>query len=48
EGTIEDLYEPFLIQMHYLTKTPQGRQITGKGYEHLGMVPPAGLQENLF
>ncbi len=48
EGTIEDLYEPFLIQMHYLTKTPQGRLITGKGYEHLGMVPPAGLQENLF
>src|SRR3954471_3725213 len=48
EGTIEDLYEPFLIQSSYLTKTPQGRLITGKGYAHLGIAPPSGMQEQLF
>ncbi len=51
EATIEDIYEPFLIQSAYLTKTPTGRLITGKGYEHLGMAPPKaddGSQQSLF
>ena len=50
DHTIEDIYEPFLIQSGYLTKTPQGRQISGKGYRHLGLPPPAGVgdQSSLF
>jgi holliday junction DNA helicase RuvB len=52
EATIEDIYEPFLIQSHYLTKTPSGRLLTGLGYKHLGLPLPRGLeldrQEKLF
>jgi len=40
EGTVEDIYEPFLIQGGWLIKTPSGRQITIKGYAHLGIAPP--------
>lgn len=38
--TIEDVYEPFLIQEGFLMRTPQGRQVTPRAYEHLGIVPP--------
>jgi holliday junction DNA helicase RuvB len=38
--TIEDVYEPFLIQEGFLMRTPQGRQVTPRAYEHLGLVPP--------
>ncbi len=38
--TIEDVYEPFLIQQGFLMRTPRGRQVTPRAYEHLGMVPP--------
>jgi Holliday junction DNA helicase RuvB len=49
EATIEDIYEPFLIQAGYLAKTPAGRVITGKGYDHLGLAPPdASDQQRLF
>jgi holliday junction DNA helicase RuvB len=41
EATIEDIYEPFLIQSGYLIKTPAGRVVTMKGYQHLGLTPPA-------
>lgn len=41
ESTIEDIYEPFLIQSGYLTKTPAGRVLTVLGYRHLGLTPPA-------
>jgi holliday junction DNA helicase RuvB len=40
EATIEDIYEPFLIQSGYLIKTPTGRQATVLGYRHLGLTPP--------
>jgi Holliday junction DNA helicase RuvB len=40
EATIEDIYEPFLIQSGYLVKTPSGRVLTVKGYQHLGLTPP--------
>ncbi len=40
EATIEDIYEPFLIQANYLLKTPSGRTITVAGYAHLGLTPP--------
>jgi Holliday junction DNA helicase RuvB len=40
EATIEDIYEPFLIQSGFLIKTPTGRQLTTHGYQHLGLTPP--------
>ena len=36
-GTIEEVYEPFLIQEGYLMRTPRGRQATEKAYKHLGL-----------
>jgi Holliday junction DNA helicase RuvB len=38
--TIEEVYEPFLIQEGYLQRTPRGREVTPKGYQHLKIVPP--------
>lgn len=35
-GTIEEVYEPFLIQEGYIVRTPRGREATQKAYEHLG------------
>lgn len=46
-GTIEEVYEPFLIQEGYLVRTPRGRQATEAAYRHLGKTP--NLQQgNLF
>lgn len=43
-GTIEEVYEPFLIQEGFLQRTPRGREVTAKAYEHLGKKanPKAG------
>jgi len=41
-GTIEEVYEPFLIQEGYIKRTPRGREATEKAYKHIGKVPPAG------
>lgn len=38
-GTIEEVYEPFLIQEGYLMRTPRGREATALAYKHLGKVP---------
>ena len=38
--TIEEVYEPFLIQEGYLKRTSRGREATEKAYRHLGIVPP--------
>jgi Holliday junction DNA helicase RuvB len=38
-GTIEEVYEPFLIQEGFLMRTPRGREATAKAYEHLGKKP---------
>src|SRR6476620_7555096 len=38
-GTIEEVYEPFLIQEGFLHRTPRGREVTHKAYEHLGKKP---------
>jgi Holliday junction DNA helicase RuvB len=38
-GTIEEVYEPFLIQEGYLIRTPRGRQATEQAYKHLGKIP---------
>jgi Holliday junction DNA helicase RuvB len=40
-GTIEEVYEPFLIMEGYLMRTPRGRQATERAYKHLGRVPTA-------
>jgi Holliday junction DNA helicase RuvB len=47
-GTIEDLYEPFLIQEGFLQRTPRGRVATRRAYEHLGYAPPTGSSGRLF
>ncbi len=46
-GTIEEVYEPFLIMEGYLMRTPRGRQATELAFKHLGKVKPAD-QGNLF
>jgi len=46
-GTIEEVYEPFLIMEGYLMRTPRGREVTEKAYLHLGISPQAS-QNTLF
>jgi Holliday junction DNA helicase RuvB len=40
--TIMDVYEPYLMQMGFIQRTPRGRQATRRAYEHLGVEPRAG------
>ncbi len=47
-GTLEEVYEPFLIQEGFLQRTPRGREVTPKAYEHLGRKPQKGNQPGLF
>jgi len=48
-GTLEEVYEPFLIQEGFLMRTPRGREATEKAYKHLGKVPhKGGTQHGLF
>ena len=47
-GTLEDLYEPFLIQEGFLQRTQRGRVATAKAYEHLGQPPPSDAPGRLF
>ena len=47
KGTIEEVYEPFLIQEGFLQRTPKGRVVTPKGYEYLGL-PMSGVGPDLF
>lgn len=39
-GTLEEVYEPFLIQEGFLQRTARGREVTAKAYEHLGKTRP--------
>jgi Holliday junction DNA helicase RuvB len=39
--TLEEVYEPYLIQLGFLKRTPRGRQATANAYRHLGLIPPA-------
>ena len=43
-GTIEDVYEPYLLQLGFIARTPRGRILLKDGYKHIGFVPPANLQ----
>jgi len=47
EDTIEDIYEPYLIQVGFLDRTPRGRMATRKAFEHFRISLP-GNQKNLF
>jgi Holliday junction DNA helicase RuvB len=47
-GTLEDLYEPYLIQEGFLQRTPRGRVATRRAYKHLGYSPPPGTTGTLF
>ena len=43
--TIEDVYEPYLIQLGFLDRTPRGRTITHRAYAHLGLLSTAAHAE---
>jgi Holliday junction DNA helicase RuvB len=47
-GTIEEVYEPFLIQEGFLQRTPRGREATAKAYTHLGRQVSRGSNPSLF
>lgn len=46
--TIEEVYEPYLIQQGFLKRTPSGRVATRGAYEHMGQEPTASAQKRLF
>lgn len=46
--TIEDIYEPFLIQLGFINRTPRGRTATKICYEHLGFTPKINNEQNSF
>ncbi len=46
--TLEDVYEPFLLQQGLLARTARGRVVTDRAYEHLGIPVPVRKQESLF
>jgi Holliday junction DNA helicase RuvB len=50
QGAIEEIYEPYLLQIGFLERTPRGRVATRRAYEHLGRVPSngGGPQRGLF
>jgi len=47
-GTIEEVYEPFLIKEGYIKRTPRGREATENAYKHLNRVRESGDQSSLF
>ena len=47
-GTIEEVYEPFLIQEGYIQRTARGREATPKAFRHLGKIPHQGQSPSLF
>ena len=44
-GTIEEIFEPYLVQQGFLERTTQGRKVTFKAYKHLGLSPMEGQTE---
>jgi Holliday junction DNA helicase RuvB len=42
--TLEDVYEPYLLQLGFINRTPRGRVVTALAYQHLGLI----VQDNLF
>lgn len=48
KGTIEDIYEPFLIQAGFLARTPRGRTATRLAFDHFGITPRGRPQEEMW
>ena len=46
--TIEDIYEPYLLQLGFIMRTPRGRVVTEAGYRHMGVAYPKTAAPNLF
>ncbi|UYY77021.1 Holliday junction branch migration DNA helicase RuvB [Sphingomonas sp. R1] len=46
--TVEEVIEPYLIQLGLIARTARGRCLNGPGWKHLGLNPPAGSQDGLF
>ncbi|WP_097064255.1 Holliday junction branch migration DNA helicase RuvB [Sphingomonas guangdongensis] len=46
--TIEEVIEPYLIQLGLVARTARGRCLNGAGWKHLGLEPPASVQDGLF
>ena len=46
--TIEEVIEPYLIQLGLIARTARGRCLNDRGWQHLGMTPPVGPQGGLF
>ena len=46
--TIEEVIEPYLIQLGLVARTARGRCLNARGWKHLGLTPPAGAQDGLF
>lgn len=44
-GTLEDVYEPYLLKNGFIQRTPRGRVVTALAYSHLG-IPPASINQN--
>ena len=44
--TLEDMCEPYLMQIGFLSKTPRGRVVTALAYQHLGLTPPEDTTPN--
>jgi len=47
QDTVEDVYEPYLLQQGMIMRTPRGRVATGAAFAHLGIEAPRGV-ERLF
>ncbi|MGM0505809.1 MAG: Holliday junction branch migration DNA helicase RuvB [Bacteroidota bacterium] len=48
KGTIEEVYEPYLIQEGFMQRTMKGRVVTSKSYKYLGIQPPSSGSKGLF
>lgn len=47
-ASLEEIYEPFLLQLGFIERTPRGRIVTDKGYEHLGLEAPEKPKDTLL
>ena len=47
-GTVEEVYEPYLIKEGFIKRTPRGREATDLAYSHLGRSPRARLAAGFF
>ncbi len=48
QDTIEDVYEPYLLQQGLIKRTPRGRAATAAAFAHLGLDAPAPAESSLF